>query len=418
MQIPFATRTLLRIGLVALMFAHCTPLVVGQPVTVPTVPGWDVVAWDKAPAVHAPPAGYELPDVRALMYDGPPYQGKPTRVFAWYGTPKLEPGEKAPAMVLVHGGGGTAYVEWVRRWNRQGYAAIAMDLRGALPPVDIVKARRHEFAGPDHSAVFAGIDAASQDQWPYHAVAGVILGHSLIRSFPEVDADRIGLTGISWGGFVACVTAGLDHRFKLAMPVYGCGFIADNSAWLDDFKKMGPERTERWVKWWDPSQYLGDADLPMLWLNGTNDFAYPPDSWQKSYRLGRGERQICLKLEMPHGHTGLAQESAEIFAFADWYLKGGTPLTKITGQGHVAVNVWAEYESASPIVKAELIHTHDQGDWQSFKYTTAPAIVDEAAHKITAELPAGARMYYLNLTDRKGLITSTEHVVLAEVAKP
>ena len=37
------------------------------------------------------------------------------------------------AMVLVHGGGGTAFDAWVRAWVKAGYAAIAMDTCGALP---------------------------------------------------------------------------------------------------------------------------------------------------------------------------------------------------------------------------------------------------------------------------------------------
>ena len=36
-------------------------------------------------------------------------KGKPTRVFAYYGVPKGPAGTKFPAMVLIHGGGGTAF---------------------------------------------------------------------------------------------------------------------------------------------------------------------------------------------------------------------------------------------------------------------------------------------------------------------
>jgi hypothetical protein len=36
-------------------------------------------------------------------------------------------------MVLIHGGGGTAFADWVRLWTGRGYAAIAMDLCGCVP---------------------------------------------------------------------------------------------------------------------------------------------------------------------------------------------------------------------------------------------------------------------------------------------
>jgi dipeptidyl aminopeptidase/acylaminoacyl peptidase len=47
--------------------------------------------------------------VQVTFFDGLPFKGKPTRVFAYYGIPKHKPGEKVPAMVLVHGGGGSAF---------------------------------------------------------------------------------------------------------------------------------------------------------------------------------------------------------------------------------------------------------------------------------------------------------------------
>ena len=67
-------------------------------------------------------------DIKPIYFDGLPWQGKPTRIFAWLGMPQpnLEnPGGKVPGVVLVHGGGGTAFKEWVKKWNEQGFAAIA-----------------------------------------------------------------------------------------------------------------------------------------------------------------------------------------------------------------------------------------------------------------------------------------------------
>src|SRR5688572_26585370 len=57
------------------------------------------------PATH-PADGFAADGLRPLFYDGLPYRGRPTRVFAWYGAPPGRAG-KVPAVVLVHGGGGT-----------------------------------------------------------------------------------------------------------------------------------------------------------------------------------------------------------------------------------------------------------------------------------------------------------------------
>ena len=42
--------------------------------------------------------------VRALFFRGCDYKGKRTRVFAYYGIPEHKPGERVPAILLVHGG--------------------------------------------------------------------------------------------------------------------------------------------------------------------------------------------------------------------------------------------------------------------------------------------------------------------------
>src|SRR4051812_25174790 len=130
--------------------------------------------------------------VRALFFDGAPYQNRPTRVFAWYGAPETKPGEKLPAMVLVHGGGGTAFAEWVRLWNSRGYAAIAMDTCGTVPRGLYGAWEQDPQSGPPWGG-FDQPDCPPQDHWTYQAVSAVVRAHSLIRSFPEIDPNRIGL---------------------------------------------------------------------------------------------------------------------------------------------------------------------------------------------------------------------------------
>ena len=48
-----------------------------------------------------------------------------------------------------------------------------------------------ENPGPHRVGVFGDFDRPTERQWYYHAVAQVILGHSLIRSFPEVNARQV-----------------------------------------------------------------------------------------------------------------------------------------------------------------------------------------------------------------------------------
>lgn len=368
---------------------------------------WDMKRLSAAPTTH--PTTMRSDGVTGVFYDSPRWKGMPTRVFAWYGLPDIPPGRKAPGMVLVHGGGGTAFADWVRLWTSRGYAAIAMDTCGAVPLGSYGKWKRHEHGGPPGWGGFDQIDQPVEDQWPYHAVAAVILGHSLLRSMPQVDESRIGITGISWGGYLTCIAAGVDGRFKLAVPVYGCGFLGDNSCWLPQFQKMG-DNAGKWLSLWDPSVYLPRAKMPVLWVTGTNDFAYPMDSLQKSYRAAPGPRTLCIRLRMPHGHGGPGENPAEIRAFADSVLGNGPPLPRITTCGVDRGTMWVEFEASSRVTGAELLYTCDSGPWQKRKWQAVAASLDQAKRRAEARIPDGAVVCYINLADERSLIVSSEHI--------
>jgi len=374
----------------------------------PPVALWDLNRLNQAPkwqVLERPKADR----VRAISYDGLPFGGKSTRVFAWLGIPDIKPGEKVPAMVLIHGGGGTAFEEWVRLWMDRGYAAIAMDTCGQVPVGNYGKWVRDEQGGPPGWGGFDQLDWPRDDQWTFHAVADAILAHSLIRSLPEVDPARTGVTGISWGGYLTCIVAGIDRRFKLAVPVYGCGCYRD-TVFGANLAGLRPEQAARWMEWWDPSAYLGNAEMPFLWVTGSNDFAYTLDALQCSYRLPKGPRSLCIRLRMPHGHGGAGENPLEIRVFVDSILKGGAELPAVIKSGREGASAWVVYGSKTPIAKVELNYTRDTGRWQDRQWQASPASRDGT--RFTANLPEGTRVYYFNLFDERDCVVSTEHVEL------
>lgn len=378
---------------------------------------FDLKRLSQVPEVY-PADGFTVEGVKSFYFAGMPYRGKPTRVFAYYGIPKNETPnspdakpKKLPAMVLIHGGGGTAFDRWVKVWNDRGYAAIAMDLCGCVPVGTYGKWQRHDAGGPPGwDASFGQLDDPIEDQWTYHAVSAVALAHSLIRSYPEVDSERVGATGISWGGYLTCIVAGVDSRFQFASPVYGCGFLGENSAWVSRLKMLGPEKEALWLKQWDPSSYLTHVKMPLLWVNGTNDFAYPMDSWKKSYLLPETAKTLCLRVRMPHGHGPAGENPEEIHVFANSILKNEKPLATILEQGNSAEEAWATFRSAVPIASAELAWTRDVGRWQDRKWEQLPAAVDAQAGRVSAKIPADAKVFYLNLFDDRKCAISTQHV--------
>jgi cephalosporin-C deacetylase-like acetyl esterase len=364
---------------------------------------WDFEALSKVPRVFEAP-GFAVDGVKALFFEGAPFQGKPTRVFAYYAVP--EAAGPVPAMVLVHGGGGSAFASWVKMWAGRGYAAIAMDTCGCTSGGLDGPHAPHEHGGPRGWGGFDQVDQPLEDQWPCQATAAVVLAHSLIRSFPGVDPERTGLTGISWGGYLTCLAAALDPRFNFAAPVYGCGFLGDNSGWLETFEKMGPEKARRWLSLWDPSVYLPRVQAPMLWVTGTNDFAYPLDSLRKSVQLLKGPSTLSVRVRMPHGHLP-GMEAKEIPALAEARFGKGAPLARITGQGCAGRTAWVQFETTIPLARAELNFTADDGPWEKRNWQSLPATLHAADGGAMATLPDGARFFFFNLMDERDLVVSS-----------
>ena len=271
--------------------------------------------------------------VRSVMLEGEAYRGKPTRFFAWYGLPAgARANKKVPGVVLVHGGDGTAYDWWVKMWNERGYAAIAMDNCGALPVRDPATKRyaRHEFSGPAGWGCFGQIDEPLADQWTYHAIADVIRAHTFLRSLPEVDAARIGVTGISWGGYLTCIAAGVDGRYQWAAPVYGCGYYLDEGCpWKKELEQLG-EKGRKWMATWDASVYLPGATCPFLWVNGMKDHFFKEEMTRKSAALTKGPKFYNLRPDMVHGH-GSGSRPWELQNFAD-HFAFGRPLDASIGE--------------------------------------------------------------------------------------
>ena len=364
---------------------------------------WDLAALKKVPAFEWV---RQKGGVHSVLYAGEKYRGKPTRVFAYYASPRtLGKGgdDNVPGIVLVHGGGGAAFANWAELWAKRGYAAIAMDLAGCGEG-----RQRLPDGGPNqsHTEKFGTIDEPLENQWSYHAVANVVRGHSLLRSFKEVDADRIALTGISWGGYLTCIVAGVDDRFTVAMPVYGCGFLRDNSAWKKgEFGKMTQLQSDKWHRLWDPSRYIGSAKMPVMFLNGTNDFAYPMDSYAKTCELVQSEKNYSIQLRMKHGHIFDFQE---FFLFVDQYIRKGTPMPlvarPIVKEGRVSATV----KSSTKLLSANLHYTsglHEQNGKRS--WTTVPLIVDgQQIHG--AAPPQDATVWYIDVRDERNAVTSSE----------
>ena len=343
-----------------------------------------------------PTERFSYPGITQIFYDSVPYHGKPTRVFACYGLPEgATPAAPVPGIVLIH--------------------AISMDTCGGVPcwapNAYFAKWPRHEFSGPKGwGQSMYDVDLPPEDQWPYHAVAAVMLGHSLLRSLPGVDPERIGVTGVSWGGVTAATVAGLDPRFRFAIPVYGCGFMNEESSALNfEHPRMTPERCSRWYELWDPGLYLPNANLPVLFFSGSNDFAFPPDALQKSVdAVPHPGKRLSVRVAYPHGMTQCWNEET-IFDFADSVI-GKRPLPSLSKVELNGNEVSVRVECERKIRLAELNFTRATGYWQDRIWNRVP--VQPEHDRLTARIPRAASALYFNLFTENDCCYSSNILIL------
>ncbi|SHJ03804.1 alpha/beta hydrolase family protein [Pseudozobellia thermophila] len=354
-------------------------------------------------------------NIKGLFFDGLAYKGKPTKVFAWYGEPEnLEKGAKVPAVVLVHGGGGTAFVPWVKKWTDRGYIAMSIALEGQIPGAKIEgengkkQYRTFEHSGPRRQGFFEDVVVTElEDQWFFHAVADAMLATSLLKDLPNVDGDKIGITGISWGGILTNVITGVDNRYAFAIPVYGCGFLQETPNYSRLLSKLDKEQRDFYLRNWEPSLYVPHQRQPTLFVNGTNDFHFTMNSFTKTFEASPNEKYLYIEHNMKHGHqAGWTPES--IYAFADYITKNTTPpdLPKeMLKKGRKRLR--CRYQG--DIDAAFLYYTTDTGDWgkDNYQWVETPAQVSDTQKTISAKLPEKAVAYFVNVINSDGIMYSS-----------
>lgn len=376
---------------------------------------WDLDQLDNPPEVEWTSQGGD--NVQSLLYESVDYKEKPTQVFAWYSNPDLFKGQPAsgnkfPAVVLVHGGGnGKAYKEWVEKWADNGYAAIAMDLSGNGPD-----GKKVTYPGPEDNGhnKFGIIEARNiKNVWSYHAVASVVLAHSLLLSLPEVDDNKTAITGISWGGYLTEIVASLDNRFEAAAPVYGCGYTDESDIFSQPLNQLSADLKQKWMNHFDPSNYLPFAQPQFLFLNGNKDKVYNVIPCYKTYSLIPSEqRAIRIKPDMKHNHSA-GWRPQEIYYFFESIVNEGEPLVEIEGvkvnQGTVSLS----YNSSAGFSSAEFYYSNDTTSTNMQRgWNVQQARINTEAKTVSSPVPEyGFRYAFFYLKDKRDLSVSTNFII-------
>ena len=353
-------------------------------------------------------------NIRAIYYDALTSQGKPTKVFAWMGVPE-NGGKPVPGVVLVHGGGGTAFREWVELWNAKGFAAISIAVEGQTSKSASKTGRgqwlSHEWPGPKRNGIYGDSALPFEEQWMYHAVADTILANSLLAAQPGVDSEKIGIMGISWGGVITSTVIGIDHRFAFAIPVYGCGGLAN----AENQYGRGLGRNALYHKVWDPVLRLEHAKLPILWFSWPGDQHFPLDCQAASYLAAPGPRTVSLVPEMKHGH-GPGWNRPESYAFARSIVENGRSWCRSESASAANGKAKATFISENSPDRAILVSTTDEGLTGSRKWTETPATIlsDKKGSWIAnVPLPPGTTAWFINVKSG-GLIASSDYQTIED----
>jgi len=345
--------------------------------------------------------GYE--DVSAILYDGLPYQGEKTQVFAYMGVPEGASAENpVPAVVLIHGNSSRLYPSWVKKWMDRGYAAIAcymVDRNVDLDPkVDYPKGVRQP------NGYYTDIDNPLEDQYMYHAVSKAILAKNLIAAMPEVDENKVGITGISNGGMVSSYAIGIDPGFAFAIPVYNSGYLNEGGV----NKGLSGNRIL-----WDAKNVLSNVEIPTLFINGHAANMYAIDQSTLSAKAVKNS-VISFQYGVIHSQP-VGEDIPEIFTFADSVVKNGAQFPKVSDV--IVENNTASftYQTEHTISKIRLIYNtsgikYQNGAYSVTEWAQPVEISVPADGNVSAVLPVGTKGFYFELTDDSCGIVSTEYV--------
>jgi dienelactone hydrolase len=230
--------------------------------------------------------------VRQVINDGILYKdsyisayinGQEVRVFCKYA---VKVGvKKAPGLLNVHGWMGGPAIDM--KYVKDGWAVMAHDYSGINTRSDYTKypdalAHGHmEAKKMGYALIYDRMPDGSQTTNPkatshylWNAVQRRALSYLLAQK--EVDLDRIGAKGYSYGGTIMW-NLGMDPRVKAIVAYFGIGWInyyRDRAVWMHNNPYQEPEKSpgqQLYLSAVAPQAHAPYITAASLWLNGSND---------------------------------------------------------------------------------------------------------------------------------------------------
>ncbi len=358
-------------------------------------------------------------NVEEIYYLSRQYKGEPSKIFGYYCYPKNQKG-KLPAVLIVHGGGGSAKLNSTAKWAQNGYAALSIDLPGKGQ-----QRWRSRSTGPDMVVPnLLRTKPDLTDNYLVHAVAAARNGITYLSKRPEVDSERIGQLGLSWGGVITLLTNGQDKRLKTAINVFGSGYIYEGSTWQRRFDAKTKAELLAWNTFIDPNSFLSTQHAPILFITGSNDHCYYLPTFQKSYSKVRVEKDLLIIPNLKHKFPAYLNSIA--LTWMDSKLKNTAAFPKIY---HLPVHTKGTEKVILPVMatpfkdieKVTLYYAHGGSNgWTIKKWEKLEAYYEDGVHyfAIPTKLVKPEIVFFVNAKDKRGAAVSTPVRSLFRIVMP
>lgn len=190
-----------------------------------------------------------------------------------------------PALLLPHGGPTGQMVDY---WNTdvaalasRGYICLAPNPRGSTGyGLDFQRANFQDLGGGDLKDEISGVEFLKQTGY--------------------VDANKIGITGGSYGGFMTLMAIGKDpDLWAAAVEEYGIinwsSMLNSSDPSLNEYLKSllgDPEQNRKIYQADSPITYIRNEKAPLLVLQGDNDPRVPKEEAQQVVDILRKEGRV------------------------------------------------------------------------------------------------------------------------------
>lgn len=295
--------------------------------------------------------------------------GKEMEVFCFIGYPKTQkPQGGYPAIVLVHGGEGYAFFEWVKYWTEQGYVAISPDFDGHYATDEANRLLENLKGGPHGYGSIK--DAEQEKPWLFCCVASVLSSVDVLMQNACVNPDKIVAQGISWGGFVALTATAKEKRLRALSVVYSSAFISDSDWGMNQgLKDLSLQQLAHYNENIDPQTYLQEIECPVFFTAGMDDGAFTVKNRTRTAEKIRSQKLFSYRKTYTHGHIeGWSEKESAVF-FEDVLNRKGLPLLALSDGEIIVENIKLDelyfvYTQEDPMKKdiCEWFETSDFGD--------------------------------------------------------